>query len=111
MKKNYTNIIIFILIVSFAIYLWRTEKPQMPAEYKQALDSLTKANTALQAKQDKVDSVIKSYEDEIIVLNSKVDNIKERTTIVREYYHEVSKEAQSYNTTQVDSFLRNRFNY
>jgi len=107
-KYKFQLIVVAVLIWVFWVY---TPKPQMPIEYKQAIDSLTKANAVLQQKQNSLDSTITNYQSQIHDLDYKLSNIKERTTIVKEYYHEVSKETQSYNTTQVDSFLRNRFNY
>jgi cob(I)alamin adenosyltransferase len=112
--KPYAKPIGYVIIALTFVYLivvLATRKPQMPIEYKQALDSLNKANAALQQKQEQLDSAIDNYQTQIFDLDYKVSNIKEKTTVVKEYYHEISKETQSYNTTQVDSFLRNRFNY
>jgi len=107
-KYKFQLIVVAVLVWVFWVY---TPKSQMPIEYKQAIDSLTKINAVLQQKQNSLDSTITNYQSQIHDLDYKLSNIKERTTVVREYYHEVSKETQSYNTTQVDSFLRNRFNY
>jgi hypothetical protein len=110
MKKN----IIYVILGAIAIY-WLVSifdpKPEMPEYYKNSIDSLTKVNAILLQKQNELDSTINNYQVQIYDLDYKLSNIKEKTTIVKEYYHEVSKETQSYNTTQVDSFLRNRFNY
>ena len=83
----------------------------MPVEYKAIIDSLTVANKELEAKQLKIDSSIQVYETEVKAIDFQVDNIKEKTTIIREYYHEQSVAASSYNTTQIDSFFKARYNY
>jgi len=75
------------------------------------IDSLTVANKELEAKQLKIDSSIHVYETEIKAIDFQVDHIKEKTTIIREYYHEQSAAASNYNTTQIDSFFRARYNY
>lgn len=111
MKTNHIILIILAIIVFFILYLWKTQMPQMPVDYKKSIDSLTKINAILLEKQNQLDSTINNYQVQIYDLDYKLSNIKEKTTVVREYYHEVSKETQSYNTTQVDSFLRSRFNY
>jgi predicted nuclease with TOPRIM domain len=110
MEKN----ILYVILVAIGIY-WLISmlyfKPQMPVDYKNKIDSLSKINSVLLQKQNQLDSTINNYQVQIYDLDYKLSNIKEKTTVVKEYYHEVSRETQSYNTTQVDSFLRNRFNY
>jgi hypothetical protein len=93
-----------------AMYLF-TPKPQMPVEYKAVIDSLTVANSELEAKQIKIDSSIQVFETEVKILDLQVDNIKEQTTIIREFYHEKSTAASNYNPTQIDSFFKARYNY
>jgi hypothetical protein len=114
MKKNIIYTILGAIAILFALYVLIhifTTEPQIPIEYKNTIDSLTKVNNALIERQKKVDSIIYDYETKLIDIQFRINNIKEKTMIVKEYYHEVSRETQSYNTTQVDSFLRNRFNY
>ena len=93
-------------------FLWiSTIKPQMPAEYKAIIDSLTDANKVLIERQNQIDSVIELYEHKVDQVDFQIDNIKEKTTVVREYYHEVGQQASKYNPTQVDSFFKVRYNY
>ncbi len=51
---------------------------------------------------------LKRLDDQI---DNQVDNIKEKTTIIREYYHEIGQQAAQYTPTQVDSFFKARYNY
>lgn len=99
-----------LVILYFLIYLF-SPKPQMPTEYKAIIDSLTVANKELEAKQLQIDSSIQVYEKEVEAIDFQVDHIKEKTTIIREYYHEQSAAASAYTPTQLDSFFRNRYNY
>ena len=99
------------LLVLYA-FLWvSTRQPKIPANIKATIDSLTDVNRQLVEKQKRIDSTIKLYETEISQIDSKVANIKEKTTIVREYYHEVGQQAGKYTPTQIDSFFKVRYNY
>jgi len=99
------------LIVLYGLIYVFTPKPQMPTEYKAIIDSLTVANKELEAKQLKIDSSIQVYETEVKAIDFQVDHIKEKTTIIREFYHEQSAAASGYTPTQVDSFFKARYNY
>ena len=112
-KKNYKTILYVIGSVLF-LYLFilvTTRKPQIPADIKATIDSLTNVNKQLLEKQKQIDSTIKVYETEINQIDNQVDNIKEKTTIVREYYHEVGQQVGKYTPTQIDSFFKARYNY
>ena len=93
----------FIFVVSL--------KPNMPADIKATIDSLSAVNKQLIEHQKQIDSTIKVYEAEVDQIDFQVDNIKEKTTIVREYYHEVGQQAAQYPPTQVDSFFKARYGY
>ena len=88
-----------------------TRKPQMPAEYKAAIDSLTKANAVLAEHQAKLDSTINAYEAEVKEVDLEIHNIKEKTTVVKEFHHEIIQQVDHYNATQVDSFFKTRYSY
>jgi len=65
----------FIFIVSL--------KPNMPAQIKATIDSLSAVNKQLIEHQKQIDSTIKAYETEVEQIDFQVNNIKEKTTIVR----------------------------
>ena len=112
--KSYTKPVVYILLslvlLYGAIYLF-TRKEHMPADLQATIDSLTNANIKLIEHQKQIDSTIKVYEAEVKEVDNQIDHIKEKTTIIREYYHEQSQAASSYTPTQVDSFFRNRYGY
>jgi hypothetical protein len=99
------------LLFLYLFILVTTRKPQMPADIKATIDSLTTVNKQLLEKQKQIDSVITIYETKVNEVDFQIDNIKEKTTIVREYYHEVGQQAGKYTPTQVDSFFKSRYNY
>ena len=109
-KKHILYVIVGILLL-FSIIWLSVRQPQMPKEYKDAIDALTKANKELVEHQKQLDSTIQVYENEVKQVDNQIDNIKEKTTIIREYYHEQSVAANNYTPTQVDSFFKNRYNY
>jgi len=112
-KKNY-KIIIYAIIFLFLLYgiiLIATRKPQMPANIKATIDSLNNANKALIEHQKQIDSTIHIYETEVKQVDYQIDNIKEKTTIIKEYYHEVSQQVDHYTPTELDSFFKSRYNY
>jgi hypothetical protein len=108
--KPITYTVVGLIVLYGIIYLF-TRKPQIPAEYKAAIDSLNKANAILSAEQKKLDSTITTYETKVDEVDIQIDNIKEKTTIVKEYHHEVIQQVNHYDATQVDSFFKSRYNY
>ena len=109
-KKHILYVIVGILLL-FSIIWLSVRQPQMPKEYKDAIDALNKANKELVERQKQLDSTIQVYENEVKQVDNQIDNIKEKTTIIKEYYHEQSVAASNYTPTQVDSFFKARYNY
>lgn len=103
-------IAVVIVILYFLIQLL-TIKREISVDFKAQLDSLQKVTVTLQKKQKSYDSIISSEEQKIKELDYQIDNIKEKTTIIKEYYHEQSKAADSYTPTQLDSFFAKRYGY
>ena len=115
-KRNSKTIGKLFIAIGGVIFLYLfillvTPKPGMPADIKATIDSLIAVNKQLIEHQQQIDSTINVYEEEVNQIDFQVDNIKEKTTIVREYYHEVGQQAAQYTPTQVDSFFKARYNY
>ena len=112
--NKYGKIALYVIGGLIAMYLMIyvfTPKQEIPLEYKHALDSLNRLSTDLLTKQKELEGIIGQHELELNGLDDKICDIKEKTTIVREYYHEVSTKAGNYTPTQVDSFFKARYNY
>jgi len=109
-KKAALYVLIGLIVIYGMIYIF-TPKPQMPTEYKNTLDSLAKENATLRDKQKQADSAISSYQSQIFDLDYAIGNVKEKETVIKEYYHEVSDKVNNYTPTQVDSFFKARYNY
>ena len=84
---------------------------KIPAEYKTTIDSLTKANAALAEQQKQLDSNIQVYENKVDQVDFQIDHIKEKTTVVKEYYHEIIQQVDHYDATEIDLFFKSRYNY
>lgn len=112
-KTNYKTILYVIGSILF-LYLFiflLTRKPQIPADIKATIDSLTNVNKQLVEKQNQINNTIDSINNNVDEVDFKINNIKEKTTIVREYYHEINQQANKYTPTQIDSFFKARYSY
>lgn len=115
-KRNSKTIGQLLVAIGGVIFLYLfillvTPKPGMPADIRATIDSLTAVNQRLIEHQKQIDSTIAVYEEEVNQIDNQVDNIKEKTTIIREYYHEVGQQVNQYTPTQVDSFFKSRYGY
>lgn len=112
-KNNYKAILITIasFILLYGIIYIATRKPQMPANLQTTIDSLTAANKLLIEHQKQIDSTITVYEAEVKQVDTRIDNVKEKTTIIKEYYHEQSQQVDTYTPTELDSFFKARYDY
>ena len=113
-KPPILKIILYIAIALIILYysiLIFTSKPQVTLEFQRRLDSLTLVTTQLQHQQKFYDSIISTSELKVKQLDERLDSIKEKTIIIKEYYHEKSTAADSYTNTQLDSFFAKRYGY
>jgi hypothetical protein len=115
-KNNSSNIkkvlyIVLGLVVLYYAILVLTPKPQLPADIQAKLDSLDKVTKVLEQQQKVYDSTIREQEEVIARLDFQIDNVKEKTTIVKEYYHEQSTAVSNFNHSQLDSFFAARYGY
>jgi len=112
--NKYKKQIVYVIVGLFLLYgiIWiATRKPQIPANIKATIDSLTNINKQLIEHQKQIDSTIHVYEAEVKQVDYAIDHIKEKTTIIKEYYHEQSQQVNNYTPTELDSFFKARYNY
>lgn len=104
--------VVLVIILAVVIFTNLPARKEEPTEFiKKQVDSLAKANAELQAKQAALDSTSRVYQDALIDLDWKVQNVGEKKTIIREYYRDKVKEPANYTPKQVDSFFKKRYNY
>lgn len=109
-KRSAFFILLFLglLFIAFKI---STKEAQIRTEDRKKLDSLDATIVDLKAKQKSYDSIIYNQMMIIEKLDYKLDNIKQKETIIREYYRDLGEKADKFNHTQIDSFFRNRYGY
>lgn len=112
--SKYGKILLFIVGGLVAMYLMIyifTPKPEIPLEYKHALDSLDRANAELVAKQKQIDSIISTYKHQVDSIDSAIKNLDVKKTEVHKHYHVLGEKVDKFTPTQVDSFFKTRYNY
>ena len=112
--NKYKKQIAYVIVGLFLLYgvIWiATRKPQIPADLKATIDSLTNVNKALIIMQKQIDSNIHVYEAEVKQIDHQINNVKEKTTIIKEYYHEQIQQVNNYTPTELDSFFKTKYNY
>jgi hypothetical protein len=115
-KSNWKTIIIPAIIAITVLFIYInifTKKEKLiEQEYiKAQIDSINKVNLELKAKQDSLDKNSKKFEDVIIQLDWKLQNVGENKTVIKEYYHEEKEKTKHYTPTQLDNFFKDRYNY
>jgi len=100
-----------IVAVAYLVILLATPKPQIPLEYKHALDSLNRANAELAIKQKQIDSAIASYQSQIHDLDYAISNIQTKKTEIINHYQVIGGKVSNYEPSQVDSFFKARYSY
>lgn len=112
-QKEITLYVIIILeLIIGILLLTRNLSSKKTSEYvKNQLDSLKTINVELEKKIELLDNTAVIYENKIEELEFKIDNVKEKTTIIKEYYKEQRYNASKYTQTQLDSFFKTRYNF
>ena len=80
-------------------------------DLKNKLDALDQKSKQLEQTQLKYDSLIAVQQGIVKDLDFRINNIKEKTTIIREYYKEKAAKVDSFSINQLDSFFRNKYQY
>jgi hypothetical protein len=108
--------ILYSLIVLVLAYIFLPEF--FPAkEYKpdqtlvNRIDSLEQKNKELEFYIMQFDSLQFEFDQQIIELNTRIDNNKGKTTIIREVYKDKGNSARKFTPSQVDSFFKDRYNF
>jgi hypothetical protein len=112
LENNFTKKALYIaggLILVYLMIYFLTPKPPMPIDYRASIDSLIQSNNALIDHQNKIDSIIIIYSARVDSVDNKIDSIKEKTIIIKKYYHEVSAKVDTFQVSQLDSFFNARY--
>lgn len=99
------------LVALYFLILLLTRKPEIPAEVKQQLDTLQHLTDSLKENQKKYDAAIVEQQEIISEIDTRVDHVKDKTVIVKEYYHDQIQTVNTYTPTELDSFFKKRYGY
>jgi len=112
-KKNFREILIFLLIlVTIFLFVKILTPPEDKSELlKYKLEQLNIEIDSLNLKQKKLDDSIKMYKEDIENINKNIENIRTEKTIINNYYENKSKKITTLNNKEIDSLLRNRYDY
>jgi hypothetical protein len=115
-KIDTTTILLYIIGILLVIYVsvvifTPKEKLKEPTDVTKNINILKKDNVRLTEAQKKLDSINQVYDVQIDSIDSKINNLKIRTIIVKKYYTKTIAAPKSYTTDQVDSFFKSRYKY
>ena len=85
--------------------------PKKDGDLKKKLADLEERSKKLEQRQLSYDSIIHNQQELIANLDYRIDNIKEKTTIIKEYYIKEQEKVATFTHTQIDSFFKSRYKY
>jgi hypothetical protein len=80
-------------------------------DLKNKIKALEEQSKKLEQQQLSYDSLIKDQQDIIETLDYKIHNVKEKTTVIKEYYIKQQERVDTFTNTQIDSFFKVRYKY
>lgn len=111
--KNWKNIVLTLLGVIFIYLLFRvfTPAPDMSELNKYKLEQLDKHINEMKQLQLKLNDSIQSYQNKIDKIDEKIGKIKIEKSQVNNYYTQKKEDIKNADKKQIDSLLRNRYNF
>jgi hypothetical protein len=85
--------------------------PNNDTDLKNKLKNLEDQSKKLEQQQLSYDSLIHAQQELIAGLDYRIHNIKERTTIIKEYYIKEQEKVDTFTHNQIDSFFKSRYKY
>ena len=113
LKNNWKNITLIFLGVIFVYLLVRvfTPTPKMSELNKYKLEQIDKHINEMKTLQKNLSDSIQAYEQKIDEIDNKISNIKVEKKEVNNYYTQKKEEIKNADKKQIDSLLRNRYNF
>lgn len=100
-------IVIYLLLIIFT----KRDKRVDNQDIKKRIDSLNLVNERLVIKQKELDSMTQEYDVKLQEIDERIETIKSRKVIIREYYNNQIDKSKRFTVNQADSFLKDRYNY
>lgn len=110
--KKFLYIILGILLLYFTVRLATCkEKIKENKELLNRIDSLNQVSKQLQEEQKRISLNDSIFNNSINKIDNKIDSINDRKTVIKQYYHTQIQNVPKYNSPQLDSFFKSRYNY
>ena len=103
--------VIAVLSAIICVILLFTLIPKQDSDLKKKIEDLEEQSKKLQQQQLSYDSLIRDQQGVIETLDYKIHNIKEKTTVIKEYYIKQQERVDTFTNTQIDSFFKVRYKY
>lgn len=101
-----------VLLMYTLIALFTIRKKLIEPEYlKKNIKELEIQNAKLVQEQKKIDSISTIYNKRIDSLNDKLNILRDRTIAVKQYYHDKVQESERYDSSDLDKFFKDRYNF
>lgn len=111
--KNWKNITLGLLGIIFIYLLVRvfTPTPDMSELNKYKLEQIDKHINEMKKLQKSLGDSIQAYQHKIDEIDNKISHIKVEKKEVNNYYTQKKEEIKNADKKQIDSLLRNRYNF
>jgi peptidoglycan hydrolase CwlO-like protein len=111
--KNWKNIILGLLGIIFIYLLVRvfTPTPDMSELNKYKLEQIDKHIKEMKTLQKSLSDSIQVYQNKIDEIDDKISHIKVEKKEVNNFYTQKREEIKNADKKQIDSLLRNRYNF
>jgi len=112
-KKNFRDIILILLGCLLVYLLVRafTPIPDKSELLKYKLEQLDNKILETEKRQKQLDDSISVYKKDILRIDKNIEDIKTQKTVINNYYQQKQKEISSFTNKQIDSALRQRYNF
>lgn len=104
-------LLVLVAAYLFAPNLFPSKKYEPDPALVSRIDSLEQKNKELEYYIVQLDSIQFAVDQQILELNTRIDNNKGKTTIIKEIYKEKGDNARKFTPSQVDSFFKDRYKF
>jgi len=112
-KKNLRDIVLVLLGCLLVYLLVRTftPAPDKSELLKYKLEQLNNKIEETEKRQKQLDDSISVYKNDLLRIDKNIEDIKAQKTVINNYYQQKQKEIKGLTNKQIDSTLRQRYNF
>ena len=113
LKNNFRDIILVLLGCLLVYLLIRTFSPVSDNSelLKYKLEQLDNKILETEKRQKQLDDSINVYKKDLLRIDKNIEDIKAQKTVINNYYQQKQKEISGFTNKQIDSTLRQRYNF